>query len=214
VAPIFPELQTAKLPCANRPETPFLYERIIPPFAIPTNWAWARLSEIGIINPRNSIPDDLEVSFVSMDKISEKYGKSADVSNARKWSDVKKGFTHLQDGDVIMAKITPCFENQKSAILRNMINGYGAGTTELHVFRQSGNICAGYVLLFLRSPYFMMYAARNMTGTAGQQRVPTEIFATYPVPIPPLVEQRRIVAKVDDLVKLCENLEQFINQPV
>jgi type I restriction enzyme S subunit len=193
---------------------PKINEHFLPPFPIPDNWAWVTLSELGLVNPRNTIPDDLEVSFIPMDKISGQYGNLVDVSGAKKWADVKQGFTHLQDGDVIMAKITPCFENQKSAILHDMINGYGAGTTELHTFRNLGNVCAKYILLFLKSPYFMMYAAKNMTGTAGQQRVPTEIFANYPMPLPPLAEQRRIVAKVDDLMKLCENLGQFINQSV
>jgi type I restriction enzyme S subunit len=149
-----------------------------------------------------------------MDKISEKYGADVDVSIKRLWKDVKKGYTHLQNGDVIMAKITPCFENQKSAILSGMTNGYGAGTTELHIFREYGYINPQYILLYLKSPFFMNYASKNRTGTAGQQRVPVDIFSGYPVPLPPLAEQGRIVAKVDEMMKLCEKLGQLINQAV
>jgi type I restriction enzyme S subunit len=182
------------------------------PFDIPDNWTWTYLSEIGIINPRNITDDNLDVSFISMDKISATYGKPVDISEKKKWKDVKKGYTHLQDNDVIMAKITPCFENQKSAILTDMINGFGAGTTELHVFRKYGNINPRYILLYLKSPFFMQYAGKNMTGTAGQQRVPKNIFACYNVPLPPLDQQMRIVVQIDKFMELCNKVEQLINQ--
>jgi type I restriction enzyme S subunit len=193
----------------------FLFEPINPadaPFPIPENWAWTRLGDVGLINPRNTLDDDTEVSFIPMDRISARYGQTVDISTMKKWSELKKGYTHLKDGDVIMAKITPCFENQKSAVLKNMINEYGAGTTELHVFRKFYDLSVEYILLFLKSPYFMIYATKNMTGTAGQQRVPTEIFENYPIPFPPLAEQHRIVSRVSELMALCEQIGQFIDQ--
>ena len=175
---------------------------------------WTSLSAIGLINPRNIVDNDLEVSFVPMDKISSIYNTPVNVREKRAWENVKSGYTHLKDGDVIMAKITPCFENKKSAVLCNLVNGYGAGTTELHVFRNITNINPKYVLIYLKSPDFMQYASNNMTGTAGQQRVPSEIFSNYPFPLPPINEQQRIVNTVDELMELSHQFEQIVNQTV
>ena len=199
------KIKLSKLPKSNEPLNPADM-----PFKIPDSWIWTSLSEIGLINPRNVIEDNLEVSFIPMDKISSKYNVSVNVDEKKLWKDVKSGYTHLKDGDVIMAKITPCFENKKSSVLHNLFNGYGAGTTELHVFRGI-NINPYYVLIYLKSPFFMKYASNNMTGTAGQQRVPSDIFATYPFPMPPYNEQKKIVKKVENLMDSSNKLEQIIN---
>lgn len=128
---------------------------------------------------------------------------------AANWGSIKKGFTHFANGDVVVAKITPCFENGKAAIIDGLANGIGAGTTELHVFRPiHSGISSAYIYLFLRSPYFAVEGEKNMTGTAGQKRLPTEYFATRALPLPPAKEQARIVAKVDELMALCDRLEQ------
>lgn len=124
----------------------------------------------------------------------------------KKWADIKNGFTHFAEGDVVLAKITPCFENRKSSIMRNLANGIGAGTTELHVVRPI-IVDPRYVLIFLKSPLFVEAGIPEMTGTAGQKRVPTSYFAASPFPLPPLAEQRRIVAKVDQLMALVDELE-------
>jgi type I restriction enzyme S subunit len=98
---------------------------------------------------------------------------------ANKWGSIKKGFTHFANGDVVVAKITPCFENGKAAVIDGLEHSIGAGTTELHVFRPiHAGVLSGYVYLFLRSPYFAIEGEKNMTGTAGQKRLPTEYFAT------------------------------------
>lgn len=105
-----------------------------------------------------------------------------------------------------LAKITPCFENGKSTIFRGLTGGIGAGTTELHVVRPV-IVSADYVLIFLKCPYFIESGISRMTGTAGQKRVPTEYFAYSPFPLPPLAEQYRVVAKVAELMALCDRLE-------
>ena len=129
-------------------------------------------------------------------------------SEERTWSEIKKGFTHFADGDVVMAKITPCFENAKSAVMRNLVNGVGAGTTELHVFRRGTDlVLPEFVLLYVKTRGFITRGEPRMTGSAGQKRVPREYFATSPFPLPPLAEQKRIVAKVDELMALCDRLE-------
>lgn len=174
---------------------------------VPATWAWSRLVEVGEISPRNEAEDDTMASFASMSAISEMHS-SAVASEDRPWGSIKKGYTHFANGDVVLAKITPCFENGKAAVMANLTNGIGAGTTELHVVRPiAGVIEPGYIYVFLRSPYFKIVGEGHMTGTAGQKRLPTEYFATRPFPIPPLAEQKRIVAKVDELMALCDQLE-------
>jgi type I restriction enzyme S subunit len=175
------------------------------PFLIPTNWCWSQLAKVGFINPRNTAPDELSASFVPMTLISAEYGV-VNKHEVRPWAEIKSGYTHFAEGDVGLAKITPCFENRKSTVFRRLTGGIGAGTTELHVIRPI-LAHADFLLIFLKSPYFIETGIPKMTGTAGQKRVPTEYFAYSPLPLPPLAEQHRIVAKVDELMALCDRLE-------
>ena len=181
-------------------------------YELPDSWYWTRLGNIGIINPRNNVSDELDVSFVPMTLISEKYGYDAD-SETRPWKDIKKGYTHFAENDVVMAKITPCFQNGKSTVMKGLCNGIGAGTTELHVFRSvTEYVYPDYVLLYLKSPQFIETGINKMTGSAGQKRVPTDYFSQNPFPLPPLEEQKRIVAKVGKLMALCDELETRISK--
>jgi type I restriction enzyme S subunit len=175
------------------------------PFAIPTPWAWSQLAQIGSINPKNVADDSVEASFVPMPMIFAEYGQQ-NQHEVRHWAEIKKGFTHFREGDVALAKITPCFENGKSTVFRGLTGGFGAGTTELHVLRAI-LVDADYILIFLKSPHFIKSGIPRMTGTAGQKRVPREYFAFSPFPLPPLAEQHRIVAKVHELMALCDELE-------
>ncbi|MBK1706725.1 restriction endonuclease subunit S [Halochromatium glycolicum] len=175
------------------------------PFPAPRGWAWTQLAELGIISPRNEAADNLEASFVPMSMIAAEYGV-ANGHEPRRWGEIKKGYTHFANGDVGLAKITPCFENGKSTVFRNLTGGIGAGTTELHVVRPLF-VDADYIILFLKSPQFIETGIPRMTGTAGQKRVPTEYFTSSPLPLPPLAEQRRIVAKVEELMALLDQLE-------
>jgi restriction endonuclease S subunit len=175
------------------------------PFPIPSNWRWSQLAEIGVLSPRNEAPDTLEASFVPMPLIAAEYGV-ANLHEIRPWGEIKKGYTHFAEDDVGLAKITPCFENGKSAVFRNLTGGIGSGTTELHIVRPLF-VDQDFILLFLKSPHFIETGIPKMTGTAGQKRVPTEYFAHSPFPLPPLAEQHRIVAKVDELMGLCDRLE-------
>ena len=174
---------------------------------IPGSWVWTRLVDIGEINPKNQVEDDMLASFASMSAIPETYSGEMNP-DGKPWGTIKKGFTHFADGDVVLAKITPCFENGKSAVIEQLSNGVGAGTTELHVIRPiTPFVNPRFIYIFLRSPYFKTVGETHMTGTAGQRRLPTEYFATRPFPLPPLEEQKRIVAKVAKLMALCEELE-------
>lgn len=175
------------------------------PFDIPANWVWSQLAEIGILNPRNQAADDLVASFVPMSMIASELGVP-NRHEVRPWRDIKTGYTHFAEGDVGLAKITPCFENGKSTVFRGLTGGLGSGTTGLHIVRPI-IVNADFILLFLKSPHFIETGIPLMTGTAGQKRVPTDYFANSPFPFPPLAEQRRIVAKVEELMALCDALE-------
>ena len=169
------------------------------PFDIPDSWYWARLKDIFIINPRNKLDDDLDISFIPMPLIDDGYsGKH--TAEVRQWKEVKTGFTHFSEGDVGVAKITPCFENRKSTVFMNLTNGYGAGTTELHILRPIGNsILSQYLLAYLKSGYFVDNGKQTFTGVVGQQRISKEYVENAYFPIPPKSEQERIVQIINNI---------------
>lgn len=187
-------------------------EPVTPPqgIQIPQNWEWSRLLDLGEINPRNVADDDDRVAFLPMRGVPAEHRGAVEIEQG-KWGDLKKGYTHFAVGDVVLAKITPCFENGKAAVIPQFQDGLtiGGGTTELLVFRPIHSaISTAYVYLFLRSPMFVVDGEARMTGTAGQKRLPTEYFATRAFPLPPIDEQTQIVAKVDELMALCDQLEK------
>jgi type I restriction enzyme S subunit len=179
------------------------------PFELPKKWEWTRLGTITQINPRNDADDELSVSFVPMPLITTSHS-GEHGQEIKTWGEIKKGYTHFADGDIGVAKITPCFENSKAVVFSELENGIGAGTTELHIARPFNTtlLAPRYILLFLKAPMFLIVGETKMTGTAGQKRVPKEFFSESPLPLPPLAEQQRIVAKVDELMALCDKLEQ------
>lgn len=169
------------------------------PFDIPDSWCWARIGDVVNINPRNSIDDNTIVSFVEMKSIKDGFNNSF-CYEKREWLKVKNGFTHFKNDDVGFAKITPCFQNRKSVVFRNLENGYGAGTTELHILRAYlGTILPEYLLLFVKTPYFIEYGKDNFSGTAGQQRFGTDSVKQTFIPIPPYNEQLRICEQVKNI---------------
>lgn len=178
-----------------------------PPFEIPDGWRWACLDDLGKTKVKNEVADDARVSFIPMALIPAGYGLTP-LWEERTWSEVKNGFTHFADGDVVMAKITPCFENAKSAVMRNLLGKVGAGTTELHVFRRcTCAVLPEFVVIYLKTEGFIRRGEKWMTGSAGQKRVPHDYFANSPFPLPPPAEQKRIVATVNELMALCDRLE-------
>ena len=168
------------------------------PFEIPNGWEWTRISNIFQINPKNICNDELEVAFIPMEKLSAGYGSNYSYEKV-KWSKIKKGFTHFANGDIAFAKITPCFQNRKSAVFDKLPNGIGAGTTELKILRTfAETINRFYLLYFLKSPYFIEGAI--FKGTANQQRIISGYLENKLFPLPPLKEQQRIVEEIEELI--------------
>jgi type I restriction enzyme, S subunit len=178
---------------------------------LPKGWSWTQLGEVAEISPTNSADDDREASFIPMTMVSTSIS-GEHQSEIRKWGEIKKGFTQFANGDIGLAKITPCFENGKAALFQDLKNGIGAGTTELHVGRPwSDDINRRYLLLTMKTGSYLANGEKQMTGTAGQKRVTRTYFEASPLPLPPLAEQHRIVAKTDELMALCETLKARIS---
>lgn len=156
--------------------------------------------------------DNLEVSFIPMSLISDGYCSHYDFLE-RSWRDVKKGYTHFAEGDIGVAKITPCFQNRKSTIFTNLLNQYGAGTTELTIIRSIGNLIDRFYLLwFFKSFYFINNGIKTFSGTAGQQRINKDYIKDCLLPLPPLPEQKRIVTKIEKLLPYVEEYDRAQNQ--
>ena len=176
------------------------------PFDVPESWEWTRTSSLFQVNPRNRLPDDLDAGFMPMPLLSDGFGNHHDFQ-IRKWKEIKTGFTHFADGDIVIAKITPCFQNRKSAVISGLPNGFGAGTTELHVLRDhTKKLFMPYCLLIYKTHAFIEKGMKNFSGTAGQQRIGKELISDYLIPIPPLEEQKRIVSAVESIFKKLDDL--------
>lgn len=167
------------------------------------SWEEKRLVEVCKINPSKintkNLSDDLEVSFFPMASLSEITGEivAPEIRTLRK---VKNGFTNFSEGDVVFAKITPCMENGKSAIIGKLINDIGYGTTEFYVLRCGEELSNKYLHYIVRSKKFRDEAKLNMTGAVGQQRVPKKYMEDYTLNLPTFSEQTEIVRIIDDLL--------------
>lgn len=176
-------------------------------------WGVSKLGDCCIINPSKSsearLEDELEVSFCPMPYVSE----SGDIKTdeTKLYKDVKSGFTYFAEGDILFAKITPCMENGKGAIARNLKNGIGFGSTEFHILRPNRSIITPewlYVLTTFKQ--FRKDAEANMKGSAGQRRVPSNFLRNYKISIPPLEMQKQYVGILEHLDKSKSELKKSI----
>ena len=175
------------------------------PFDIPDSWVWVRLGEVCEYNPKSQLDDELEVGFVPMTLVKEGYN-DYNSYEIKKWKDVKTGYTHFANGDLVVAKITPCFQNKKSAIIRDLPNNVGAGTTEFHVLRNKRIYLMKFLLYICKTDEFIAGGVRQFSGTSGQQRVSADYIKNLPIPLPPLGEQKRIVEKLDEVMAEIDKL--------
>jgi len=169
--------------------------------ALPPGWAAALLRDVAQFNPRHpkGVDDAMPVSFVPMAAVSESSPDFKSLED-RPLGTVRQGFTHFAEGDVLFAKITPCMENGKGAVATGLRNGLGCGTTELIVLRAFAGIDPNYIYRFLALPSVRAEAKEHFTGAAGQARVPTAFIEALEIPLAPLAEQRRIVARLEQLL--------------
>ena len=157
------------------------------------------LSEVVDFNPRfgkDELADDSLASFIPMKCVEEESGRFEPLGD-RKVAEVRKGYTPFRDGDVIFAKVTPCMENGKAAVLKGLTNGVGFGSTEFFALRPKNGLEAKYLFHFILQSNLRRDAARNMTGAVGLRRVPKSYLEQQSIPLPSPTEQRRIVAEIE-----------------
>ena len=158
-----------------------------------------RLGDVAYINPSTVIPDikNEPVAFVPMEAVSDSEGKIVSC-RLETFTKVAKGYTRFQENDVLWAKITPCMQNGKSAVARNLKNGFGFGSTEFHIIRarDTESILPDYIWVLLRMKSVRKLAQKYFVGSAGQQRVPSNFLEDLVIPLPPLSVQREIMVRV------------------
>lgn len=158
-----------------------------------------KIGDVVQLNPR--LPASIKlappqtVTFLGMASVSE--DGLINKVESRAFDEVKKGFTYFEEGDVLLAKITPCFENGKATLARNLPHRVGFGSTEFHVLRPSSKIDARYMFYLVWNKTFRETGRSHMAGAAGQKRLQTDYLANFEIPLPPLDEQRRIAAVLD-----------------
>lgn len=179
-------------------------------------WEIKKIEEISTVNPPkkdvlSTIKSDCLGSFLPMEDL----GVNAYYTTPkqqRPLSEVQSSYTCFIDGDILLAKVSPCFENGKIGIADNLVNGIGFGSSEYLVIRSKENVRKGYLYHYLRSNHFVREATKNLTGTSGLRRVSKSFVGNYPIPIPPLAEQESIVAELDCLLDIIEKQKQQLKE--
>ena len=164
------------------------------------------VSDLFLLNPKSELDDNMKVGFIPMALVEDGFSGNH-FYEERTWKDVKRGYCHFQNGDIGIAKISPCFENRKSTIFKNLPNTYGAGTTELVILRPIKVYTKFYLYLF-KSDWYVKEGTKYFKGVVGQQRVHKEIFTDLHIPLPPFAEQQRIVEEIEYWFALIDQIEQ------
>lgn len=173
-----------------------------------------RIADVCNVNPRKSelegMLPDTPVSFVPMQDLAENQMTFV-AKEERKLGDILKGaYTYFRNGDILLAKVTPCFENGKAGVAAGLVNGIGLGSSEYYVLRPSDKVLPEIIYYFVTSPRFKEYARPKMTGTGGLQRVPKDVVAEFQIPLPPLEVQKEIVAEIEDYQKIIDGARQVV----
>ena len=187
---------------AKTSDTPH-YENV--PFEVPEGWESVPVSDLFLLNPKSEIDDITHCGFIPMSLVEDGFSGNH-LYEERIWKDIKKGYCHFRNGDIGIAKISPCFENRKSTIFENLPNGYGAGTTELVILRPIILYTKFYLYVF-KSDWYVQEGTKYFKGVVGQQRVHKEIFTDLQIPLPPFAEQQRIVAEIERWFSLIDIIE-------
>lgn len=193
--------------------------RFVEMFGMPGNddfgWGMVSLGSVCYINPKKSqdprLSGGVEVSFVPMSAVTER--GEIDTTTVKKYDEVKTGFTYFAENDVLFAKITPCMENGKGAVARGLCNGIGFGSTEFHVLRPiKGQTNPYWIYMLTVFSQFREDAANNMTGSAGQRRVPASFLENYRVAVPPIELQEHFSAFVEQTEKSKLTIQQSLDK--
>lgn len=175
---------------------------------IPEHWEVKRIKYLATVNPNKSevrhLPSEQEVTFIPMEKIIAT-GK-VDYSLTNTIENLINGYTYFRDGDIIMAKVTPCFENGNIAIVNGLLNGIGFGTTELHVLRCNNKCYNRFLFYYLQSDIFKSKGISEMYGVAGLKRIPTDFILNYKLGIPDYQEQEQIALYLDNITGKIDTL--------
>nr|WP_041183109.1 restriction endonuclease subunit S [Xanthomonas oryzae] len=178
---------------------------------LPGGWVETTIGEICAMGPKSAWDDDMEIGFVPMSHAPTNFRGPLNYE-ARRWHEVKKAYTHFENDDVIFAKVTPCFENGKAALVAGLPNGAGAGSSEFHVLRRrDAGISPSYLLAVIKSAQFLREGEENMTGAIGLRRVPRAFVENFPVRLPPEAEQKRIAQKLDALLAQVDTFKARID---
>ena len=171
-----------------------------------------KLSDVAVVNPKDKLEDlAIRVSFVPMQNVSE--NGDIDVSQTRLALEVSKGFTSFVDGDVLMAKITPCMENGKGAVATGLCNGRGFGSTEFFVIRPDHTkVRSEWIYYYTTQKQFRLDCEHNMTGSAGQKRVPKAYLENKKIEIPALAEQDDVLAKLGHIKRILTLRQQQLQK--
>jgi type I restriction enzyme S subunit len=175
---------------------------------VPEHWRTKPLRFACRLNPTKGeishLPPDTEVSFVPMEAVREFGGM--DLAQTKPIESVLQGYTYFRDGDVVVAKITPCFENGKGSIAAGLTNGLGFGTTELHTLRPRPELDRQFLFYLTLSHEFRQQGAGQMYGAGGQKRVPESFLRDFVAPLPPLPEQQAIARWLDERTRRIDDL--------
>ncbi|MFC1918834.1 N-6 DNA methylase [Chloroflexota bacterium] len=173
-----------------------------------------KIGDICTINPRKSLLADLSsdtrVSFVPMADLNE-HRIAFQPSEEKRLSEVSASYTYFEDSDVLLAKVTPCFENGKAGIARGLLNGIGFGSSEFYVLRPTSSVLPEWIYFCVTHPLFRDAAIAQMTGTGGLQRVPRSYVEDFHIPLPPLEVQKEIVAEIDDYQKVIDGARAVVD---
>lgn len=184
---------------------------------LPEGWESKNISDVAKINPslpnKEAIDRNLVVQFLPM-KLVEEITNKIHLTETRKYADVLKGsYTPFIDNDIIFAKVTPCMENGKIAIVNNLMNGVGFGSSEFHVLRCNDQILNSYLHRFIVQDKFRNEAQKAMTGAVGLRRVPKQFIENYLIPVPNTLEQQsKIIQEIESRLSVCDNIEESIVQ--
>lgn len=177
-------------------------------------WGLQKIGDICEINPKKAkeskLHSELKISFVPMPAVSE-YG-NIDATEIKTYEEVKSGFTYFAENDVLFAKITPCMENGKGCIARGLCNGIGFGSTEFHVIRPTAKTNPYWIYNVTVFKQFRKDAAANMTGSAGQRRVPAKFLENYKVALPPIELQTQFADFVKQVDKSKATVQKALDE--